>query len=176
MKELDYYIACICEGSAEYAIMEILLENNLLVFQSSQLLHEKVLHVRSAKNFERDYLNIAHEKKIRLYRILDSRKEKFKLSEFYRDKVEVIDVITAPEIEMLIIHSEDKYDDYVRKREKPSIYCKKYLKYRNVKGYALVSRYFSNPEILLNAIRIHHQKSSKYNDTTLYDLLSDEAS
>lgn len=46
--------------------------------------------------------------KISVVRILDSRRENFKLSRAYRDKVDVINIITAPEIEMLIIFSEGK--------------------------------------------------------------------
>lgn len=43
---------------------------------------------------------------ISVIRILDSRREDFRLSKAYEYKVDVINVITAPEIEMLIIHSE----------------------------------------------------------------------
>ena len=39
------------------------------------------------------------EGKITVYRILDSRREKFNLSKAYEDKVDVKNVITAPEIE-----------------------------------------------------------------------------
>jgi len=45
--------------------------------------------------------------KISVIRILDSRRENFKLSKAYEHKVDVINVITAPEIEMLIIFNED---------------------------------------------------------------------
>ena len=45
-------IACLCEGSMEQAIMEILLENNRLIFEREQLLKEEILRCRSAKNFE----------------------------------------------------------------------------------------------------------------------------
>lgn len=36
-------IACICEGGAETAIMDILLDNDLLIFKREQLLEESVL-------------------------------------------------------------------------------------------------------------------------------------
>lgn len=39
------------------------------------------------------------EGKITVYRILDSRREKFNLSKAYEDKVDVKNVITAPEID-----------------------------------------------------------------------------
>ena len=41
--ELAKYKACICEGSAENAIMDILLDNDLLIFTREELLEEKVM-------------------------------------------------------------------------------------------------------------------------------------
>ena len=41
--ELEEYIACICEGSAEQAIMDLLLENNKLEFSKEQLLEEETI-------------------------------------------------------------------------------------------------------------------------------------
>ena len=121
-------IACLCEGSMEQAIMEILLDNNRLIFEREQLLEEEILRCRSAKNFERDYLNKTTNEMITVYRILDSTNENFKLSGPYLKRVTVVNIITAPEIEMLVIHAEGKYDDYSRKRMKPSDYVKQHLK------------------------------------------------
>ena len=38
--ELAKYKACICEGFAENAIMDILLDNNLLIFSREEMLEE----------------------------------------------------------------------------------------------------------------------------------------
>lgn len=128
-------IACLCEGSMEQAIMEILLDNNCLIFEREQLLEEEILRCRSAKNFERDYLNKTTNEMITVYRILDSTNENFKLSGPYLKRVTVVNIITAPEIEMLVIHAEGKYDDYSRKRMKPSDYVKQHLKLGKIKSY-----------------------------------------
>ena len=64
----------------------------------------------------------------------------------------VINVVTAPEIEMLIILNENKYDHYKKMNMKPSEYCKAILKYKNVKSYDFVKNYFSDIGTLLNAI------------------------
>lgn len=101
--------------------MEILLDNNRLIFEREQLLEEEILRCRSAKNFERDYLNKTTNEMITVYRILDSTNENFKLSGPYLKRVTVVNIITAPEIEMLVIHAEGKYIDYSRKRMKPVI-------------------------------------------------------
>ena len=47
-------------------------------------------------------------------KILDSRREEFRLSKAYEQKIDVVNVITAPEIEMLIIHAEGAYDQFKR--------------------------------------------------------------
>jgi hypothetical protein len=167
-----YIIACICEGAAEQAIIELLLEKNALIFEKHHLLDDKVIRVRSASKFEEQYLRKQFGKKIKVFRILDSRRENFKLSKSYKDKVEVINIITAPEIEMLIIHNEDKYEDYKKSGKDPSAYCKHDLRYPDVKSYEFVKGYFSNVNILINAIKQYRSKARILgNEKTLYDLL-----
>ncbi len=163
-------IACLCEGSMEQAIMEILLENNRLIFEREQLLEEEILRCRSAKNFERDYLNKTTNEMITVYRILDSTNENFKLSGPYLKRVTVVNIITAPEIEMLVIHAEGKYDDYSRKRMKPSDYVKQHLKMGKIKSFEFAKKYFYDVDILVNAIQQYKQKSANKNGT-LADLL-----
>ena len=98
--------ACICEGAAEGAIIDILVDNGLLIFSREEMLDEKVIRSRTGKNFEEQYLRRGFETKVTVLRILDSHHEKFQLSKAYAHQVDVINVVTAPEIEMLIIHAE----------------------------------------------------------------------
>ena len=75
-------IACLVEGGAERAIIDLQLDN----------------------------------RSIKVYRILDNPKsDRFVLDELYREKVSVINVVTSPEIEMLIIYAEGAYEDYLKK-------------------------------------------------------------
>lgn len=46
----------------------------------------------------------------------------------YAGKVDVINVVTAPEIEMLIIFNEDKYKEFKKSGKKPSSSCDGYKK------------------------------------------------
>ena len=50
--KLAKYKACICEGSAESAIIDILVDNDLLNFSREEMLDESVIRCRSAKRFE----------------------------------------------------------------------------------------------------------------------------
>lgn len=170
--ELAKYKACICEGSAEEAIMDVLIDNHLLIFEREEMLEEQVIRCREGKKFEEKYLRKGFMDKISVIRILDSRRENFKISKAYEKKVDVINVITAPEIEMLIIFNEGKYDDFKKSKLKPSDYCKSNLKMKEVKTYSFVKDYFLNPVILVDAIRKYHGTSRiSKGEYTLLDLM-----
>ena len=126
--ELAKYKACICEGSAEEAIIDILVDNDLLIFNREEMLEERVIRCRSAKRFEERYLRKGFDEQISVIRILDSRREEFRLSKAYEQKIDVVNVITAPEIEMLSIHVEGAYDQFKRSGKKPSEFCKTNLR------------------------------------------------
>lgn len=135
-------------------------------------MEEEVIRCRDGKHFEEKYLRKGFLDKISVIRILDSRRENFKLSKAYKYKVDVINVITAPEIEMLIIFSEDKYREFKKSGKKPSDFCREDLKMTNVKSYRFVKNYFSDPAILLTAIKKYHAMSKiRKGEYTLLDLL-----
>lgn len=166
-------VACMCEGGAETEIMNILLDNHLLIFEREQLLEERLLPRTSVKEFERRYLRLEYDQKILVLRVIDSRGEEFNLSKAYRCQVEVVNIITAPEIEMLIIVSQKKYADFCNSRiKKPSDYCKIELKMKKVKSPEFIRDYFADPNFLISSIkeynRVHKQKSW---ENSLFDLL-----
>ena len=170
--ELAKIKACICEGAAEAAIMDVLLDNNLLIFKREEMLDETVIRCRDGKTFENRYLRKGFNEFVSVIRILDSRIENFMLSKAYERKVDVINVITAPEIEMLIIFNEDKYNEFKKSGKKPSIFCKENLKMSNVKSYDFVKNYFRNSKILVQAIRKYNEISKiRKGEYTLLDLL-----
>ena len=170
--ELAKMKACICEGAAEHAVIDVLLENDLLIFTREEMLDEGVIRCRDGKTFETRYLRKGFNEMISIIRILDSRRENFKLSKAYESKVDVINVITAPEIEMLIIFNEDKYGEFKKSGKKPSLFCKENLKMSSVKSYDFVKDYFQNPAILVKAIKKYNEMSKiKKGEYTLLDLL-----
>ena len=174
MIQLAPYKACICEGSAETAIIDVLLDNDLLIFSRTEMIEEKVIRCRSGKIFEERYLRKGYTDKISIIRILDSRRENFKISKAYEPKVDVIDIITAPEIEMLIIFNENMYVEYKKSGMKPSSFCKQTLKMHDVKSYDFVKSYFEEPQVLISCIKKYHQKSKvRKGEYTLLDLLKE---
>lgn len=84
------YLACICEGGAEHAILDLLLNNHKLIFEREDLIEEEVLKCRRGQDFEDKYLKKGFSEKITVYRVLDSRNENFKLRKAYEKKVDVI--------------------------------------------------------------------------------------
>jgi hypothetical protein len=117
--KLAKYKACICEGSAEAAILDILVDHDLLIFSRSEMLDESVIRCRNAKRFEERYLRKGFDDQISVIRILDSRREEFRLSKAYQHKIDVVNVVTAPEIEMLIIHNEGAYVQFKKSGDQP---------------------------------------------------------
>lgn len=170
--ELTKYIACICEGAAEKAIVDQLLDTDKLIFTRDDLLDGELIRCRSGKNFEEQYLRKGFTERITVLRILDSRREQFKLGKAYEHKINVINIITAPEIEMLVIFNEGKYEDYKKSGRKPSDFCKMDLRYSSVKSTEFVKRYFADVDSLVAAIleykRVSNIPSGEY---SLSDLL-----
>lgn len=182
----DNLIACICEGGAEDTYIRILLENNALIFDKSQLLEGEPIRERRIKSFEKKYMGKRFSKKLVILRILDSRGEQFKISQLSKVNqqrvADVVNVHTRPEIEMILICAMDKVEDYhryvARKKEgsgtpKPSGYCREILGIRDCKRPVFLEQYFADPEKLVEAIRKYRQKTSRdSNEFLLTDLLN----
>lgn len=138
------------------------------------MLYEEVIRCRNAKEFEQRYLSKGFESKITVLRILDSHSEGFRLSPAYQDKVDVINVVTSPEIEMLIIIAENKYEEFDKKKSvmSPSIFCKQVLKVKNIKSPDYIRKYFSDIDFLVQMIREYKRVTKlKPKEYYLADLL-----
>lgn len=170
--ELSKYVACICEGTAEQVIVEKLLDDDRLIFTWEDLLDNELIRTRGAAAFEQRYLRKGFQDRITVLRILDSRRENFKMSKAYEHKIAVINVITAPEIEILIILNEGKYEAYKRSRKKPSDYCAEDLKMSGVKSRKFVEDYFSDTNCLVAVIREYRRVANiPAGEYSLCDLL-----
>ena len=110
-------IACIYEGSAEKAILDLLMENQCLSFTQDDLLSGDFIRRISGKAFASRYLGYSlKEKSIEIIRVQDSRNAKLGLpTAFNRVISREIRCLTHPEIEILIILAEIKFEDYCKK-------------------------------------------------------------
>lgn len=71
------YTACICEGGAESAILDLLLDQNRLIFSRDDLLEGEILKTRKGKDFETRYLKKDFSGKITVYRSVAFVKDYF---------------------------------------------------------------------------------------------------
>lgn len=166
------YIACIAEGGAESAIINLLLDYGKLKFTREQLLEQEPIRERNGDKFAKRYLGKGFTEEILILRILDSRRENFIVKKAYQNKIKLINVITAPEIEMLIILNEKKYDKFKKTGKKPSDYCIEDMNMKDVKTREFICSYFVDIDTLVNAIREYKRVAKvQKGEWTLYDLL-----
>ncbi len=159
----DHKIGVIVEGAAEKAVFNILLESNNLLFTKEDLLIGNPTHTRAAKKYcERNLKMIDN---VEIIRILDSETEKFNILKSYQRKVsKIINVYTKPEIEMLVIHSENLYEQYIKSRKKPSTFLVELDKqYKFCKSQDFIRMHFSDPEKLVRAITEYERTTQKKN-------------
>lgn len=172
-------IACLYEGSAERAILDILHENGFLVFSKEDLLSGDFIRRASGPVFCTRYLGYDFSESIDVIHVQDGKSEVFSVPRPYRRLISSdTRYITSPEIEILIILSLGKYNDFRNSRKKPSEYCKSELRIAEVKTYDFVHAFFADPDKLLRAIKQHkmyYGKSTGAKDILLYDLLSPAA-
>lgn len=168
-------IALIAEGATEEAILSVLIDHNGLIYNWDDLLQQEIIRCRSGKEFARKYLNKSIGKKVKIYRILDSKKERFKLPLAYKNKVsEIVNIYTRPEIEILHIIFHGDYRQYKNQSHvKPSIYAKEnYKDLKNIKSFKENYNFWNeNYDSLVHALKIY-KKYSNNKELCIADLLS----
>ena len=172
----EEYVICICEGAAEQAIIELLLDHNSLVFAHDNLVGREVTRKRKSSEIQSSFLNRAYQRRVNILRILDSKKDSFKLPPLYAERYLVHNIYTRPEIEMLLIIAEGQVEKYLQKdktRYKPSSYCAEVLfPGKHIKSREFIQDYFADINKLHNAIRLYHEQAGKRGEAHLFHLLS----
>lgn len=120
-----------CEGPNELKIINILLENRKLKFTSDDLLGLVPYHARQIKSSGavKTALNL-YPDEVHIMRIGDGLNEELKIPTEYKDKITLIEkYCTKPELEMLLILSEELADEYekVKSRVKPKEFAKEHI-------------------------------------------------
>ena len=169
------YILCICEGAAEEDILNLLLDNDALIFSREQIIFDGITRERKASVITDRYLGAEFAEKIVVLRILDSKNENFKIKKPYNEKCEVININTNPEIEILFIIHKGKFNEYVRKYKsttKPSEYCKRVLGVKGIKEQGFFKEYFTDDvKELINILLDYRKLSQRESFLFLADLL-----
>jgi len=171
----------VTEGASEHAIMDILLENDLLVFSSDTLIENsagEVIHEGlNAKAYSNEFLSHAFQDDITVHVVMDDPKRQIKLKK-YSNQISVVKCyITREEIEAIHLHYNEawssQYSQYKQKSSgkfaKPSAFFKaatpEGLGIKTIKKYEYVYRMWSsNPSRLVAAIyavqtEMKHKKS-----------------
>lgn len=171
-------VACICEGSTEKTIISILLEENALTFTEDQLLDEELLFgkFRDPETFTDHYLTMDYDgTKIVVLSIQDDTRS-YNIKSPYSNKIkEVCLIVTKPEIEMLMIHSLNLYNDYqkLKSKKKPSLFLAEHLGEKSsvIKSEAYIRKFYKKHS-LVDAIQQHSKKAKRTkNHYFLVDLL-----
>lgn len=103
-----------CEGPNEKKIMDILLENDCLVFNEDDLLGLNVYHARQISKAAqvRTELNI-YAGEVEVLRVGDKQTDKLVIPKDYKNKIVKVDkYCTKPELEILLIISEGLLKEY----------------------------------------------------------------
>ena len=170
-----------CEGPNELKIINILLENEKLVFSSDDLLGLVPYHARQIKSSAavKAALNI-YPDEVHVLRIGDGQNERLEIPSEYKDKITLVEkYCTKPELEMLLIISENIDSDFEKVKSKisPKIFSKENVVYNN-KHYnnstAFYREYYGERiELLVDTIKRYKQLKGKHKKDEFYlaDLL-----
>lgn len=170
-----------CEGPNELEIVRILLENDMLLFTKDDLLNLVPYHARQISNSAavKTALNL-YSGEVDVLRIGDKLNETLKIPKEYKGKIKSIEkYCTKPELEMLLIISENQTSEFekVKLKTSPKVYSKEHIIYNRVRynnSTIFYRNYYGQRiDLLVAAIKQYkklkgkHQKDEKY----LADLL-----
>lgn len=159
-----------CEGPNELEIINILLDHDLLKISRDDLLNLSAYHARQIDKSAIVQLALnLYFGEITVWRIGDGLTEKFRVPEEYKNRIVVVEkYCTKPELEMLLIISENLKSEYdkVKSSVKPKIFAKKRIKIgkkRYDNSTEFYADYFSDrPELLVDCIIKYKQQQKAH--------------
>ena len=170
-----------CEGPNELAIINILLQNNKLIFTSDDLLNLVPYHARqiATSSVVKTALNL-YPGQVTVLRIGDKLSDTLKIPKAYIDQItDVKKYCTKPELEMLLIITENlqKKFEKVKAKTTPKSFCKNNICYNRQKydnSTKFYYNYYENRvDLLISAIKCYKKLKGKHEKDELYlaDLL-----
>lgn len=175
------YMYIVCEGTNEEEVINWILENDSFVIDSFKVNMDHA-RARSKKSSEAMVLEITqydYDGKVAVLYVHDSEKEKWHgflnrtcHNELLNCHIDVIDIITAPEIEVLLIYSNiDSFKKWSKgSKEKPSVFCKQYFKCNDIKTKGKFLELFPSFESFVSACK-KYKSCNRKNSLTIYDLI-----
>lgn len=172
-----------CEGKAERVVIEKLSEADALVVSNQNIVRDMdgrpCTLLRKAKDIQREFLGVDYPDGLLIARIVDVNPGMLRLDRPYRLlDIKVLDFITRPEIEALVLVREGELDRFRSRkgddrRLNASDWCIQRLRMKNVKDERFLKAYWSDAEELIRCIREAHSKlgSHKNEQLGLADLL-----
>jgi hypothetical protein len=175
------YMYIVCEGTNEEEVINWILENNFFVIDSFKVNtdYSRARSKKSSEEMVHEITQYDYDGKVAVLYVHDSAKEKWHglinracNNELLNSHIDVIDIITAPEIEVLYIYSNDELLKKWNKgsKVKPSIFCKQYLKCNDIKNKGKFLEKFPSFEIFVSACK-KYKSCNKKNSLTIYDLI-----
>lgn len=171
----------LCEGPNELEIIRMLLEHDKLIFTEDELLNLVPYHARQiGKNAAvKAALNL-YPGDVQVLRIGDKLNEELKIPKEYKTKIKDIKkYCTKPELEMLLIISENMYSEFekVKSKTSPKAFSKENIVYNRShynNSTSFYRDYYGNRIVLLvDTINRYKQLKGKHQKDELYlaDLL-----
>lgn len=170
-----------CEGPNELEIIRMLLEYDRLIFTEDDLLNLVPYHARQIGNNAavKTALNLYHGE-VQVLRIGDKLGDDLRIPREYKGRItDVRKYCTKPELEMLLIISENKDADFekVKSKVSPKTFSKENIVYKR-KRYNNSTMFYRDYygeriDLLVNTIKRYKQLKGKHQKDELYlaDLL-----
>lgn len=167
------------EGECEKGILDAILEKNLLKYEQQELFYEQIFHLRQIRDKQIIMFNqLPKNEMVTIIRVGDTLTDELKIPRDIKNKVvEIIDIYTKPELEMIYIIHKNKFNEFIKikSKVKASIFLKQ-IDDTYEKTYDYHYNYFmnlSNEEIynLLKKYDLKRGKTHAKKDTSLSYLL-----
>lgn len=122
----------LCEGTNEKQVLELLLENDKLIFKKDELINLEIFHSRQIVPNIESHIRAYNSNNLKIIRIGDKFTDNLKIPTSIKHlikKENISKYLTRPELEMLLIINKKLFKNYnkIKSKTKPKSFAKKYI-------------------------------------------------